>query len=337
MNLAELSKEAFIRGKRLIAPLMGFPGVEFIGTNIKLAQQNYGLHYKAIKALADTYAPDIIFFLMDLSVEANALGRYTVFPRENPAAVPESKFEIEKIEELRKINISFDTRLGGYVETMKLMSIGLPKWILKGAYVTGPFSLASLIMGAMEAIRATKWQVDNLHKLCDLTTEKIQEYINLLISAGAELICILEPCASMLGPKQFQEFSMSYIKHIINSRKFSEVNIIYHGCGNTMHLIEEIGKSGVDGISIDSKEEGVNLLEAAKKVSEDVVIMGNVNPTKTMLFGTADDVQKEVIEIMENMKYYPNFILSSGCDLPQETPKENIEIFMKTGRNYRIR
>jgi len=65
--------------------------------------------------------------------------------------------------------------------------------------------------------------------------------------------------------------------------------------------------------------------------------MGNVNPAKTMLFGTADDVQKEVIEIMENMKKYPNFILSSGCDLPQETPKNNIEIFMKTGRNHRFR
>jgi uroporphyrinogen decarboxylase len=251
---------------------------------------------------------------------------YTLFPRENPAAVPKGKFDIEEIKELREINISFDTRVNGYVETMKLMSIGFSKRILKGAYVTGPYTLASLILGAMEAVIATKLQPENLHKLCDLTTEKILEYISLLISAGAEIICILEPSASMLGPKQFQEFSISYIKHIISSCKYSDVSIIYHGCGNTMHVIEDIATSGVDGMSLDSKEEGVNLKEAAQKAPENVV----------MMFGTKQDVQKEVMDIMENMKKYPNFILSTGCDLPQETPHENIEIFMRTGREYRF-
>jgi len=334
MKLAEMAQGAVKQKRRLMAPLMGFPGVVLTGTNIKLAQQNYGLHYEVLKALVDKFSPDIIFTLMDLSVEANALGMYTLFPREKPPAVPEGKFDIEEIKKLRKINISFDTRVNGNVETMKLMSIGLPKGILKGAYVTGPYTLASLIMGAVEAAKATKWQPENLHKLCDLTTEKIHEYITLLISVGAEVICILEPSASMLGPKEFREFSLPYIKHIVNSCKYSGVNIIYHGCGNTMHLIEDIAKSGVDGMSLGSKEEGVNLKEAAQKIPENVVIMGNISPAQTMMFGTKQDVQKEVMEIMENMKNYPNFILSTGCDLPQETPQENIEVFMKTGRGY---
>jgi uroporphyrinogen decarboxylase len=336
LDLAKIAEKAFIKKKRLIAPLMGFPGVELTGTNIKLAQQNYGLHYKAIKALVDAFAPDIIFSLMDLSVEANALGMYTLFPIEYAAAVPNGKFSVEAINKLKEINISFDTRVNGYVETMKLMSIGLPKEVLKGAYVTGPYTLASLIMGAVVAVKATKLQPEDLHKLCDLTTEKIQQYIALLISAGAEIICILEPSASLLGPTQFREYSISYIKHIVNSFKYCDTNIIYHGCGYTMHLIEEIAKSGVTGISLDSKEEGVDLVNAAKNVPENVVIIGNVNPTRTMLYGTKEDVKNEVMEIMENMKDYPNFILSTGCDLPQETPKENIEIFMRTGREYKF-
>jgi uroporphyrinogen decarboxylase len=52
--------------------------------------------------------------------------------------------------------------------------------------------------------------------------------------------------------------------------------IIYHGCGNTMHVIEDIATSGVDGMSLDSKEEGVNLKEAAQKPPESVFILGNV-------------------------------------------------------------
>lgn len=67
-------------------------------------------------------------------------------------------------------------------------------------------------------------------------------------------------------------------------------------------------------MSLGSKEEGVNLKEAAQKIPENVVIMGNISPAQTMMFGTKQDVQKEVMEIMENMKNYPNFILSTGCD-----------------------
>jgi len=46
--------------------------------------------------------------------------------------------------------------------------------------------------------------------------------------------------------------------------------------------------------------------------------------------------KNEVNELFESMDFYPNFVLSTGCDLPQEVPFENIEAFMEKGRKYRI-
>lgn len=336
-NLAVLAQRAFEQGRRLVAPLMGFPGVELIGSNIKVAQQNFGEHYKAIKELAGRFSPDVVFPLMDLSVEANAIGRYTIFPRDDYATVPKDHFQIEEMEKLNEINISFDSRVIGYVETMKLMSVGLPEDIVKGAFVTGPYTVAALIMGADEAAMATIVKKDYLHKLCEFTTEKIQEYARLLISAGAEVICVLEPSAVMLGPGQFQEFSSFYVRHIKDSIKYSGVNTIYHTCGNTMHLIEKMVESGVDGVSLDSKEVGVTLQEVAKRVPESVVVIGNISPTTTMLHGKPEDVRREVFQLMDAMKSYPNFALSTGCDLPQETPLDNIDAFMKAGREYQVK
>ena len=264
MTLADLTRKAYEEGRRLVAPLMGFPGVELIGTSIKLAQQNYGIHYEVLKALAETFKPDVIFTLMDLSVEANALGEYTLFPKQEAAMVAKHEFKVEDLEQLRKINISFDSRLNCYVDTMKLMRIGLPKDVMKGAYVTGPYTLAALIMGANEAAMAVKWQPDNLHKLCDFTSEKIQEYMRLLISSGADAIAILEPSGVMLGPKQFWEFSASYVKQVVDSCGSSKINTIYHVCGNAMHAIEKMAESGVHGLSMDSKEAGIKLDEAMK-------------------------------------------------------------------------
>ncbi len=321
---------------RLVAPLLGYPGLNMTGSTVKLAQQNFGEHFRVIKSIAERFEPDLIFPLMDLSVEANALGRYTIFPQLETPVVVKATFSLDELNQREDINISFDTRLLGYVETMKLMCIGLQDSIMKGAYVTGPYSLAALIMGSDDAAIATVMRPDELHTVCQFTTEKIQEYVSLLIAAGAQVICILEPSAVMLGPQPFSEFSARYVHHIIESCKYTGVATIYHTCGNTMHLLDKMVESGVTALSLDSEAIGVDLPAVAKKLPPDVIIMGNVNPTGVILNGSPRDVEAEVSDLLQRMASYPNFILSTGCDLPQDVPLENIDAFMRAGRHYRM-
>ena len=334
--LRDAIDEAIKEGRRLVVPLVGFPGINLTGCTVKLAQQNFGEHYKVLKAIAETFKPDAVFPLMDLSVEANALGRYTIFPKAESATVIREEFHIEDLNAAAQVNILFDTRLLGYVETIKLINLGLPPSILRGAYVTGPYTLAALLLGADEAARATIEHSEALTELCRLTTNKILDYIRLLISAGAQIICVLEPSAVMLGPFQFEQFSERYVKLIVDSCAFSGVSLVYHICGNTMHLIEKMTESGVDALSLDSAETGVDLIIAAQKVSEKIILMGNINPTGTILTGTPEEVEIEVCRLLERMKPFKNYILSTGCDLPQDTPAENIKAFMRAGRNFRM-
>jgi len=331
----ERVRQAQKEGRCLVAPLVGSPGLATTGCTIKLAQQNYGEHYRTIKTIANTFEPDLIFPLMDLAVEANALGRYTVFPKTDSATVLKDDFSLDELTRAERINIMFDTRLLGYVETLKLMRIGLKESVLKGAYVTGPYSLAALIQGADDAAVATVLHPDDLHELCRFTTEKIQQYVRLLIASGAQVICILEPTAVMLGPEQFAEFSADYVKQIVDSCKYTGVATIYHTCGNTMHLLDNMVNAGVDGVSLDSPDVGVDLPTVAQRLPSSVIIIGNINPTGTILHGMCQEVEAEVTDLLDKMKPYPNFILSTGCDLPQETPQENIHAFMLAGRRYR--
>ena len=333
----QLFKKTQNKNRRLVMPLIGFPGLNITGSTIKLAQQNYGEHFKVLKAIAETYKPDGIFPLMDLSVEANALGRYTIFPEQESATVIRDVFDTNNLNSAKEINIAFDTRLLGYVETLKLMRIGLSSNILRGAYVTGPYTLSALLMGADDAAMATVMNTDKLHIICQFMTEKILEYVRLLIASGAQMICILEPSAAMLGPEQFEQFSGKYVKQIIESCRFSSVSTIYHICGNTMHLVKKMAEIGVDALSLDSPETGVDLPAVAKMISSDVMIIGNSNPVGALLNGTPEDVENDVLRLLKNMDPYRNFILSTGCDLPQEVPKENIQAFMETGRKYKIK
>ncbi|RQV95234.1 MAG: uroporphyrinogen decarboxylase (URO-D) [Calditrichaeota bacterium] len=316
---------------------MGFPGLNMTGGNIKLAQQNFGEHFRALKSLVDYFHPDAIFPMMDLSVEANALGRYTIFPKQESATVVKDHFSMEDLKLAKNINISFDTRLQGYVETIKLLSIGLPSTVLKGAYVTGPYTLAALLMGADEAVMASMMNPDLLHEVCQLTTEKILEYVRLLITAGAQAICVLEPSAVMLGPDQFEQFSGKYVESICEICKYTHVATIYHTCGNCMHLIEKMCESGVNAISLDSPEIGIDMFEAARRSPAEMIIMGNISPTGNLLTGKPSDVERDVYNLLDVMKPYANFILSTGCDLPQETPLDNINTFIETVRKYRLK
>ena len=333
----QMIQKANEEGRRIVAPLMGFPGLNMTDCTIKLAQQNFNEHFKALKALANTFSPDIIFPLMDLSVEANALGCYTIFPRKESPTVVNENIGSKEFERLDRINIAFDTRLIGYLETVKLMSISLPESIMRGAYVAGPYSLSALMIGAEKAAMATVMEPDYLTEICQMATERIQTYVRLLIAAGAQVICILEPSGVMLGPNQFEQYSAQYVRHISNSCKYTGVATVYHVCGNTMHLFKKMSQAGVDGISLDSREAGVDLPAVASQVSSEVAIVGNISPTGSIFNASPADVSSEVLSLLENMAPYPNFILSTGCDLPQETPLENIKAFMDVGRSYRLK
>lgn len=322
--------------KRLVAPLVGFPGLKLINSTIKLAQQNYYEHFKVIKANVDAFNPDAVFPLMDLSVEANALGRYTIFPINESATVVTDEIKYDDLIKLRNIDIRYDTRLLGYVDTVKLMNILLPEEILKGAYITGPYTLAGLLLGATNAALYSITNPDFLTEVCDVVIEKILDYTRLLISAGAQIICVLEPSAVMLSPDNFDKFSKSYVSKICKLCEDTNVSVVYHVCGNSMHLIEKMCEANVNALSIDSKEAGVDIVSIAEKIPEDVIVIGNICPTGKILTGSSEEVMKEVTDLLDVMKDYPNFILSTGCDLPQEVPIENIKAFMKAGRTFRF-
>lgn len=333
----KMVRKATEEKRRLVAPLLGFPGLNLTGCNIKLAQQNYYEHFKVMKSITDNFSPDAVFPLMDLSVEANALGRYTLFPREDSATVVKDHFEINDLVSAKDINIKYDTRLLGYVETLKLMSTGLPGSILRGAYVTGPYSLAGLLMGADEAAMATIMRPDELHEILQFTTAKILEYIRLIIASDVQIICILEPSAVMLGPDQFEEFSGNYVKYINENCKYTGISTVYHVCGDSTHLVDKMVESGVDGLSLDSPNAGIDLPAVGKKLPGEIILIGNVDPVGAMLHGTPEDVETEVYGLLEKMDFYENFVLSTGCDLPQEIKKENILAFMKAGREYKVK
>ncbi|MCF7796793.1 MAG: uroporphyrinogen decarboxylase family protein [Lentisphaeria bacterium] len=331
-HLQDLTNRAFGQNRRLVVPLLGFPGVAMCGTTIKVAQQNVNTHVRVLETLYREFKPDALFPLMDLSVEANALGRYVDFPVNDSATVSPRDFDFEDLNQLSAVELDGDGRVWAYVETVRKMRSQLPKDVLMGAYVTGPYTLAALINGAEKTALATLTKPHDLQQLCELATNKISRLMTQLLSAGAEMICILEPTAMMLGPNEFETFSARYLRQLVSVCQNRNIPAILHICGDTRHLIPSIAATGVDAMSLDSPANGIHLPAILEQVEPSMVLIGNVDPVREMVQGTAESVRKAVQTLMDALKENPNFILSTGCDIPLEAPLENIHAFMSAGR-----
>ncbi|MCR4427212.1 MAG: uroporphyrinogen decarboxylase family protein [Firmicutes bacterium] len=322
MRLADLAAKA---GHRLVTPLLGYPGAKLTNSSLKQNEFNPVLHCESLTRLVERFRPDVVFLMMDLSLEAGALGLPVRFPLfESPTVEEHPVASVDDLEPFRVLDPLDDVRIRGFVRTMELMAerIDIPK----GGYVVGPFTLAGLLMGASELAMATVTDPELVHAVVRFSAGVCRRYALALADAGADIIAVLEPTATFLSPRSFTSFCGDYVKEILDGMK---PIMALHICGNTTHLIREMCATGAEGLSLDSP---VNLATVAPIVDPGVVLVGNIDPVGVMVQQTPEGVEQEVRRLLDSMAPYPNFILSTGCDLPYETPLENIDAFMKEGR-----
>jgi uroporphyrinogen decarboxylase len=316
--------------RRLVVPLAGYPGAQLTKSTIKQNEFNAELQARSLYKLIECTRPDMAFPMMDLSIEAGSLGLPVRFPLEESATVEWHPVQtVADLDQYKVIEPLYDGRVWVFVETVKLLSswVNIPI----GAYVIGPFTLAGLMMGATNIAMATVDSPDVLGATVNFCEQVVIQYAKALQEAGAQAICILDPTAVILSPKAFWQFAGRSLENVV--RHLNKPTIL-HVCGNTTHLIQSMCETGVQGLSLDY---AVSLPELAPKVPEDVVLIGNVDPVRVMLQGTRGDVVKATTELMEAMQNYPNFLVSTGCDLPAETPMENIITLVETVKAYQPR
>jgi len=291
-----------IREKKLVIPLLGAPGITLSNTNLKENLINPEMQYKSLSMLIDKFCPDGIFPMMDLTVEVESLGLKLDFPQNNNPSVAEHPIKNE--EDLKILKNKWQGIAGRMKVFIDVMEKIAKKYsIIKGGYVIGPFTMAGELMGSTDISIGVMLNPKFILEVLDFSVQIISEYAHALFDAGADMVVVLEPLAVLLSPKQYNKFSLSPFKKLVSN--LNNKSLILHICGDTNHLIKPMLDSGVIGLSLDS-------------------IMN--------LQSTPDEVAESTRSLKDNMKDVDNFILSSGCDIPLDTPLENIEAFMKAAR-----
>ena len=332
-RLQDQLTDAYDSGRRLLAPFMGLPGLRMSGSTIKQGLHDPEIHTCALLRLARQFQPDFLFTLMDLSLEAGALGATVKFPDSGSPGVVETEYDRTAIERWRQVDIASDPRLMATLQTVENLQVPLPPATKPASSITGPFTLATLLMGGKRAADAISHDRQELTRLVDFCLEVCLSYSSLLRERGAELICVLEPTVSLLGPGDAAYFSIPLVAQIVSECERAGVDTLLHVCGNTMPLVDTLMQADATGLSLDSAFSGVDLPALAERLPPDSILFGNINPTGALLRGTTEEVICEVKDLLKAMAPYPGFLLSSGCDLPYSVPEENLAAFFNAGRH----
>ena len=309
-----------------VIPLIGVTGVKLNNTSIKQNLINSNIQFDTINKIFNKYNPDGIFTFMDLTVEVEALGMKINFPEnDTPSVLEHSVKTMEQLELIKNNYKGISGRMNVFIETVKHMSQNLETSI--GAYVIGPFTLAGELNGVNDLLLNAIINPDFVNELVEFSTEVISEYARELYNAGADTVCILEPTAMMLSPEMYEKFSLQAFQQI--SRNVDYKPLILHICGDTTHLVGKMAKSGAKALSLDSM---VDFKAIIDKMPSDMELIGNLDPVDIFLNGDSESVATATKCLKHEMRHYPNFVLSSGCDLPLETPLENVHAFMDSAR-----
>ncbi len=304
-----------------IAPLIGFPGRFLTKTTIRQNLLNAETQVRTLLAVKEKFQPDIIFTFMDLSVEAQAVGLKVDFPEDDSPNVIEHPVKNEaQLEDFGMCNfdkIFQSSRMKLFTDVVRQFKKRSSNEL--SAYVIGPFSFAGLLTGATELMLSVIGEPKVITKLLNFTTFIVTKYVQRLADAGADYITILEPTAVMLSPSQFVEI---VVPRIVELAEKIGIPAILHICGDTSHLFDEFRKlNAIFGLSLDSN---IDLRLAYERTGK--LVIGNVNPV-TVARESKEQIVDEILALIKKMHGISDFVLSTGCDLPPETPLENISLF----------
>ncbi|MGL1891313.1 MAG: uroporphyrinogen decarboxylase family protein [Spirochaetaceae bacterium] len=322
MNGKELIYSAFRNEKLERTPWVPYTGIQ-VGkfkdyTATELLKDADKL-YECLMESHKQYSPDGMPVIFDLQVEAEILDCELLWANDAPPTVKSHPLADSKVIPT-KIPTKTEGRIPMILDVMKRMKASVGDTTALYGLACGPFTLASHLRST-NIFMDMYDDPDYVIALLDYCADVFIAMSDYFIEAGMDVIGAVDPLVSQISPDSFAEFISAPYKKIFDHLREKETLSSFFVCGDATKNLAVMCETGADCLSID---ENIDLV-AAKKVTDKYgkVLSGNIQLTVCMLLGNQKDCQKAAIEKIDQMGD-SNFILAPGCDMPYDTPIENV-------------
>jgi uroporphyrinogen decarboxylase len=273
---------------------------------------------------------DALFAYANQLYVPGAFGCTIRFPRTGPISDP-IPFNLDSLKDVESIHLPdprHDSKLSLILEVVQgLNSYGKGNIPVLGGF-EGAFTTACRIFNADVILRLVLKRRPILELLLDRINGFLVALGKALIANGANVLFVPDPTAStdLISPRMFRDLVLPRLRSLVEG---FPVPCILHICGNTSMILEPMAQTGFRVLSLD---QCMDLSDARKRVSH-VALGGNVDPIKSLLMGSSEQVAENTRNCLRTAGT-SRFVLMSGCGVPPQTPLANVKAMVATAMEY---
>jgi uroporphyrinogen decarboxylase len=277
----------------------------------------------------DILKVDAAILFSDILIPVEAMGMNLEFhEKKGPVMTPAVRDE----NTVKKLSVPDpEDKMRFVMDTIRILRKELAGRVPLIGFSGAPFTTATYMIegGTSKNFLNTKRMIfespELYRSLMDKITATVTEYLKAQIRAGAQAVQLFDTWGGIFSPQDFGICALSYVKKIIHdirdwqkAGRSEPVPIIYF-VGETAGLLEEIKGSGADVHGVDWR---INLDDAIKRLGNDAVVQGNLDPLA--LFLPQSKIEQRVKDILNRASSARGHIFNLGHGVVPETPFENV-------------
>jgi len=172
-----------------------------------------------------------------------------------------------------------------------------------------------------------------LHALLKKIADCTYLYLEKQIEAGSDVIKIFDSWGGILGEKQFIEFSLNYIKYIVDKiREKNKLVPIILFVKNSGLYINEISKLNINAISLDWTSDVAMVKNIVS--NKNIALQGNLDPA--VLYGNHECIKSNIKECILQFKGSKGHIFNLGHGMYPDINPDNLKYLIDEIKNIRL-
>lgn len=301
-------------------PFVGCHGGKLIGKSAAEYLTHADLMVQGLTKAYELYRPDGLPVTFDLQVEAEILGCQLHWADEVPPSVVSHPLDASlDRSSLPPFDVS-KGRLPVVMEALRRLRDNVGHEIALFGLLCGPFTLALHLRGNnifLDMFDTPEGVADLTDFCADVAISMAQCYLE----NGADVIAVVDPMTSQISAEHFEQFVTPAMNKVFDwIRDHHGLSSIFV-CGDVTRNLGVMCDTRADNICVDEQISMPTLRTLCENRGKS--FGGNIKLTSVLLLGTPEDARREAVTIMD-ASGSKGFVLAPGCDLPYNTPPENL-------------
>lgn len=206
------------------------------------------------------------------------------------------------------------------------------------AGIQGPFTTAWLLMGYERICYALYDDPAMLHDIFGMCVAYFKEAARQSVAAGSDAIWLADDfgdsCRGFLKLEQFRKHVLPYFAELAEYTANLGVPVLLHSCGHISAYLDDLAQTRLCAIHPLQRTAGMDLRAVKERYGKRFCIIGNIDSSRTLPFGSPEDVAAEVRDAIDVAAPGGGYVLASDHSLHDGIPVANIVEMFRVGAEY---